>query len=985
MKKNWLASFRDEREAKSDGDFGPKSSTGKPGTWQRLRRLFVEAIQVDPAWRRVWLEQQCAGDSAVARELGSLLDHDDPNDRFLENPALEVDTQWVGEPEEENQGTGLPPGTVVGSWQMVREISSGGMGTVYLAERAVDNDGSSKQRAAIKVMRRRVDPEQFTVRFRRERRILAQLNHPFIARFLEGGALESGQPYIVLDYIEGESIREYCANHQLALDEILRLVCNVCSALAYAHKNLIVHRDIKPTNILVTSDGTPRLIDFGIAKLLAAADAGSVVTEQTVGIGPCTPRYSSPEQIRGEQVTTAADTFAIGIVLYELLTGAHPFVASKDTDPAGFETLRKICDDEPRRLADRARTHGRPYQRLKGDVEAIVSKALQKKPSDRYKSVEHFIDDIESFLDRRPVLARQQSWWYRTNRVVSRHPTATVSMLVAVTVGIFALGATLVSDRVAKQERDYALRQRGLAASAVRTMINEMASSLESMSAPIEHRLELLNRAAAIFDEIDSTSRGAFDPAMSAVQMQANIQTQMILAGALQELGDVRGATQRAQRAEFLARKLVESHPADPDDQLLLTKALLTTCRVASKSETVRTADATLAEAIATLRGIEKKAELSTNSGHKLETLFCGALTLKARTDGFLADPQVSLRLLTEAIRYGALAYQAHPSEPEAIDSYASGLETLAAFYDDWGRPGLLQETVQKALDIRRKGAEEAPNNLALQRLSEKAVGHWGGILALADSSGEASASLNEKLSMLRRLIAVDPNNVSLDEDLIRELTNCACLCLGRREYTAGIKLLLEALNVVEGLHEKGLANFQIEDLEYDSYLNLSVCYSRAGDLESARAINLKAAPIGRRLIALDSDQCNNRLREGCLCVGQAEVVAATKSWSEAEKLWAEAIAFLRTNLEARDYPAEQALCAYCVERYGKAISEAGDVRLGFKYIAEGLQMMKDLRDRDRIIQRDDLLNDIADTEQDLQHYRQRLPTSSDLTASATN
>src|SRR6201998_4086047 len=223
MGKNRLTSLRKRRMAPREDSSSAMSSTTKPRTWDKLRGLFGQAMQIEPGNRRRGLEENCSEDSAVAREVVSLLRHDDSDDRFLEDPAWNHDSGSVVDVGEEGEGFELFSGSIVGSWQVVRKISSGGMGVVYLAERAVDEDQPVKQRAAIKVMRRRVDPELFALRFRRERRILAQLNHPFIARFLEGGALENGLPYFVLDYVDGEPIRDYCANRRLGLDQILEV------------------------------------------------------------------------------------------------------------------------------------------------------------------------------------------------------------------------------------------------------------------------------------------------------------------------------------------------------------------------------------------------------------------------------------------------------------------------------------------------------------------------------------------------------------------------------------------------------------------------------------------------------------------------------------------------------------------------------------------------------------------------------------------
>jgi len=530
--------IRDSRYLTSETSFGSRE----------LRALFAEAVELQPAELVSWIVEKRAQNPDLAKELLSLLEYADANDPFLETPALRSEAALQDQPGEVDdlpfQREAFEPGACIGSWRVIRAISRGGMGAVYLAERRFDEDRAAIQRAAVKVMRQRVDPEIFAPRFRRERQILARLSHPFIARFLEGGALTNGLPYLVVEYVDGVPIKEYCRNRRTDLREILELFCKVCSAVAYAHKNLVVHRDLKPSNILVTGDGTPRLIDFGIAKILES-DQEVGLKDPTVGLGPCTPRYCSPEQIRGEEITTAADIFSLGIILYELVSGSHPFSPPIDHESrAGeFEVLKRICQAEPKRLPAWSGETGTGITKSrKNDLEAIILKALQKQPSDRYKSVEHLVEDIQNFLDCRPVTARPESWRYRTRRLIQRHPTATVATSITILAGVIALGVTLASYRAARNERDYALQQRELAATSARTTISDLASTLQIMSAPVEYRLKLLTGAVEVFDRIDSTSRGDRDPGRSPGQIRAQIQTEFILARALEEMGDSRAA-----------------------------------------------------------------------------------------------------------------------------------------------------------------------------------------------------------------------------------------------------------------------------------------------------------------------------------------------------------------------------------------------------------------------------------------------------------
>jgi serine/threonine protein kinase/tetratricopeptide (TPR) repeat protein len=950
------------------------------GNWARIKELFAEAIEIDPASRATWLQEKCRDNPVLAKELTSLLEHDHSGDRFLETPAWRIDESGFPNEAEERRPE-VPPGTVIGSWRVLREISSGGMGTVYLAERTVDDeDRPVMQPAAIKIIQARVDAGLFAGRFRRERRILAQLNHPFIARFLEGGTLENDLPYFALDYVEGEPIDSYCRNRQLDLEEILQLFCKVCSAVAHAHRNLVVHRDLKPSNILVAADGTPRLLDFGIAKLLADEEE---TLNQTGALAPYTPRYCSPEQIRGEPVTTASDIFVLGIVLHQLVTGLHPFdPVSGSGEAAAFEILRCICEDEPRKaFKGGKRSAGRSGQLfhppLKGDFESIVLKALRKAPTDRYKSVEYLMDDVQNFLARRPVLARPQSWWYRTRTLVKRHPTATLAGSTATVIGIIALVFIVVSDRSARRERNYAFQQRELAASSARTMINDLASSLESMSAPIERRLELLNRVAAVFDQIDATSRGELDPATSVVQVRAEVQTQLTLARALEELGDMPGAIHRAETGEFQARKLLDRRSFDPLDQLFLPEALLEKSRAFSRTGNMVAAAEILEGILTKLRQVENIGNLAAEPQTKLEVLLCDGLILKQRLSDAFAKPDASLQRLKEAVSYGERAYQTQTSSREALDCYASSLEELGRFYYDWGRFDLFAGPVRKALSLRRKAAEDAPGDMRLQRGSEKAFARWESSLALADPQEQWAAVPGESLSIQRKLCAADPNNVDLSEGLVRILDNDAIILADRRQYAEAKNLVNEAIAIGESLKERKKRTFDVDYLLYSGAFTLSVCCRMTGDLEAAKKVNLELLiPLNKVLNAVDSDTGDSRFIKALCWFAQADVASASGNWRDAERMYSEALPHLKENLRTRDYPYDRYSYGYCLARMGRAESEQGKIESGCQHIESALGILHSLRDGGRIQSRSTLLDDIADAEEALGRFQRKSKNS---------
>ncbi|MCP4662791.1 MAG: serine/threonine protein kinase, partial [bacterium] len=331
------------------------------------------------------------------------------------------------------------------------EIGRGGLGTVYLAERA-----EFKQRVALKVIKRGMDTDEVVRRFRRERQILAQLDHPHIARLLDGGSTEDGLPYFVMELVDGERLDRYCDARKLPIDARLRLFLRVSSAVAFAHRNLVVHCDLKPSNILV-SDDHPKLLDFGIAKLLTPDDA-SQTKLTSLGSTPMTPEFASPEQARGGAVTTAGDVYSLGVILYELITGQLPY---RLDDCDALERTRRICEQEPRRPSTAAGTLRTPERvsatregsahklrrRLAGDLDSIVLKALRKEPANRYGSVEQLSDDVRRHLDGLPVVAREGALLYRTGKFLRRNRWRLMAAVVLLLVTAAGVATRMESAR----------------------------------------------------------------------------------------------------------------------------------------------------------------------------------------------------------------------------------------------------------------------------------------------------------------------------------------------------------------------------------------------------------------------------------------------------------------------------------------------------------------------------------------------------------
>jgi eukaryotic-like serine/threonine-protein kinase len=380
-------------------------------------------------------------------------------------------------------GTTAPLTQRLGPYRVIAEIGQGGMGTVYLAERA---DGTFDQQVAIKVVRGLLDQDRVR-RFRAERQILASLQHPNIARLIDGGTTDEGWPYLVMEYVDGVPIDTYVTTAGLSLDARLRLFLIVCDAVGHAHRHLVVHRDIKPSNILVARDGTPRLLDFGIAKLLDEDETAAAAARTLTGMRMLTPDYASPEQVRGEPVTTATDVYALGVLLFELLTGQRPHRFKTLT---AQEIERVVCDTDAPRPSTLATG-------LPEDLDIIVGAALHKERARRYPSVEALEGDLRRYLDGRPVQARPATWRYRARRFTARHRwgVATAALFVALLVA-FSVTVTIQAARIAR-ERDLAQQQRDAAEQVSSFLVGlfEVSDPSESRGATVTAR-ELLERGA---------------------------------------------------------------------------------------------------------------------------------------------------------------------------------------------------------------------------------------------------------------------------------------------------------------------------------------------------------------------------------------------------------------------------------------------------------------------------------------------------------
>jgi non-specific serine/threonine protein kinase/serine/threonine-protein kinase len=575
-------------------------ATLTPERYRAAKALLEQLLELAPGARRPALERACGADVTLSADVEELLRAHEAAEAgdFLGRPPSLPSTAHAGAP---TLTAGMPlhapsiaPGQRLGPYRVVREVGRGGMGVVLEAVRA---DAEFDQTVAVKLVPLAAASDFARRRFLEERQILARLEHPYIARLLDGGTSDEGLPYLVMEFVRGERIDRWCDGRGLDLRARLRLFVQVLEAVHHAHRNLIVHRDLKPGNILVTPEGRPKLLDFGIARLVepdlgAAADAPTVTAVHAL-----TPEFASPEQARGEPVTTASDVYSLGVLLFELLTGRPPY---RLDSRRAWEVLAAVCDQEPERasaaavravrafeltpeeacLARGAATPALLRRQLAGDLDTIVSKALRKEPGARYSSAEALAEDLQRYLDGQPVLARPPTLGYRAGKFVRRNPATTGLAALALLALSGGLLATAREARRAEAQRQRAERRFADVRRLANTFLFEIHDAVAPLPGSTSARALIVSHALAYLDSLAGEAAG--DEALQAE-----------LASAFERIGDVQGRPgvaslgQRAaaldsyRRALALRRELWRTRPGDLERGAALAGACEAVARVA--------------------------------------------------------------------------------------------------------------------------------------------------------------------------------------------------------------------------------------------------------------------------------------------------------------------------------------------------------------------------------------------------------------------
>ncbi len=825
--------------------------------WEQVNEIVADALeQKSPIARAALVAERCGNDTELLREVKSLLEQ--PTDS-LENFA-ESTTESL-----RREMSILAPGRRIGAYAIVRELGRGGMGAVYLAQRA---DGAFEKQVAIKVLKRGTDTDEVLRRFQSERKILARLNHPNIARLLDAGTTDDGLPYFVMDYVDGKPITKYANEHRSSVTQRLNLFRAVCSAVSYAHQNLIIHRDLKPSNVLVTNEGEVKLLDFGIAKLVQEAEAEAEQQRVTVTLlRVMTPEYASPEQVKGEPVTTVSDVYSLGVFLYELLTGERPYKLKRRT-PA--EITKTICEQEPERPSTAVKERDSRFVRftihdsrsLRGDLDNIVLKALRKVPERRYLSVDQLSDDIRRHLEGLPVRARKDTFSYRASKFIQSHK---LGVAAAGLVALALVGGSITTSWQAHQARlEKALADQRF--NDVRELAHSLLFDYHDEIAALPGSMKVRERL--VKDSLQYLDRLAKQPGNDIALLRE-------IGWAYQRVGEIQGAgmtsksggtvsfanfgnTQASltslQKALSIRQRLTELEPAKTDFQEEYTTNLV---RLGELSITLGKPRAAVDYFRKGLTICEKLVN-SDPSSRSLRTKLYSIYFVIGRVLGMPAVPNLGdTRGALENLQKAVSGNEALAAEDPATPKYR---QVLAADYSNLAQvqaaDGLHEEAVQnyrKALSLDEDLVKQNPTNSFYRRELAVANGNLGNaLLALNDTKG-ALESCRQAVVLSEALVAADPADAYVRRDSAVAYRDLAVALAANSDRTGARTNFEKALPIFRELAAKDPTNAFVKQQQTQAYLKFSTFLSDNSDIQKSIENAGEAATIAESLIKIDA------------------------------------------------------------------------------------------------------------------------------------
>jgi non-specific serine/threonine protein kinase/serine/threonine-protein kinase len=873
--------------------------------------LFKRAVDQPVEQRSAFLEEACGEDVELRRDVESLLKFNKDGDQFLEEPAIDIAVESLLQ-------TALKPDQHIGNYRVVSHIGSGGMGEVYLA-----HDEKLNRRVALKLVRFGLGRADTARHFRREAEILASLNHPNIGQLYGGEITPDGFSILVMEYVEGVRIDKYCEENRLSIPDRLEMFRRVCGAVHYAHQRLIIHRDIKPANILVTREGDPKLLDFGIAKLLDPATA--TIGEQTMTFAAAmTPEYASPEQVRGETMTTASDVYSLGVILFELLTGQRPY-RIKTRRPA--EISRAITEQEPVRPSAAIAESGehskfeiRSSKLLKGDLDNIVLKAMRKEPQRRYASAEQFSNDIGRHLANLPVIARPDTASYRAGKFIVRHSIGVATAGLIVITLVAGVVATSWQARVARTERARAQVEFNDVRKLATSFLFEFNNSIQSLPGAVPARKLLVQRALEYLSKLAQQSRG--DAGLQRELVEAYLKVGDLQGNPYEpNLGDTHGAEESYKKALAISTALTQADAKDsrarrylgrsyqsigevlpllgrPNDGVTdVRKAAEIFAELANGAPHDKDLKVQLADCYQSLGDLQGHGELQNlgdregalDSYHKAIAVFDG-MAAEDRSDQKARGGAAVMR-----IRIGDMQ-QAQGELDIALENYRGALERAQSLF---------------AAD---------PKNDRFRRILALSYRKIGDLENQKGDSKEALQSARKALGLNQTLAAADPDNAQAANNYALSLTTIADLLNKTGDSEGSLVNYRQTVRILEERSAAAPADLYIRGQLSQTLVSMGEVLAQQGKLAEARSTTSRGLSISRDLAnraAATPDELNHYalalltcspadLREPAIALQKAKQAVEKSDDRDPKSLDILAQAYFQTGDSARAIEAEK-------------------------------------------------------------------------------
>jgi eukaryotic-like serine/threonine-protein kinase len=801
--------------------------------WARVKDIVAAALDRSAGDRPSWLAAACAGDESLREEVESLLAAHDQAGDFLETPGIAEDgaAQAVARAAVDGQVAAIRH---IGPYRVVREIGEGGMGVVYLAERA---DAAFEKQVAIKVVRGALRSASLLQRFREERRILATLEHPSIARLLDAGTTEEGLPYVVMELVDGAPVDEYCETNRLSLAQCLRLFQKVCGAVQYAHQHLVIHRDLKASNILVTTDGTPKLLDFGIARLL---EPGLAADERTrTNLRALTLEVASPEQVRGEPMTVTSDVYSLGVLLYRLLTGHGPYGPSRRTDG---DLVRTICEEDPPRPSAMAPPARRGE--LRGELDWIVLKALRKEPDRRYASAEQLSDDIQRHLGGRPVLAAPDSWGYRARKFAVRNRTAVAAGGLLALSLLAGVTATLWQARRAEANQARAERRFQQVRALANAFVFEFHDAIADLPGSTPARALVARRATEYLDSLAGEASG--DPGLQRELAAAYSRLAAVQGGAIgASLGDTQGALGSYGKALAIREALVAGPSALAGDVVALSELEADLGAWHAKVGNLEVAESAYARALAQMkRAREKDPQMD------LRVRMADVYRRQAWVQGRQNRPAEAMASLQEAVALGEAHGRDHPQDARARAGLAGAYGQLSLALERAGDG-------RRSLEFSRRGTEALeglvaaePHNTRYTRELIPALVDQGRLLREQGTLPDSIRVQSQALSLAETQLARDPRDAYAQVSLALTRHSLGFTLVMADQVDAGLAQVRAAARELERAVAadpgNGFAESKLADAYFDLGVQLLARAGRQAEAERCQVLGRAATLYGR-------------------------------------------------------------------------------------------------------------------------------------------